>query len=123
VAEDQEPASDLAPVQASAKGKRRAAGGGPKGTGAVTPPVPVRQVKATYTPGALAAKVMGSVTLEVEVLANGTVGNVKVLKSLDRAYGLIRKRFGCPAVAVHSGTIGGKPVDVIVQLILDFNLR
>ena len=105
-------------------GDKGGAGGGPKGTGAVTPPVPIRQVKATYTAAALAAKVMGSVTMEVEVLANGTVGNVKVLRSLDRTYGLDQEAVRAARQWLFvPGTSGGKPVDVIVQLILDFNLR
>jgi protein TonB len=107
-----------------ARGKREALAAGQKGTGAVTAPVPVRQVKPAYTPAALAAKVMGSVTLEVEVLANGTVGNVKVLKSLDRSYGLDQEAIRAARQWLFiPGTSGGKPVDVIVQLILDFNLR
>ena len=108
----------------AAEGDKGGVGGGPKGTGAVTPPVPIRQVKATYTPAALAAKVMGSVTMEVEVLANGTVGNVKVLRSLDRVHGLDQEAVRAARQWLFvPGTSGGKPVDVIVQLILDFNLR
>jgi protein TonB len=105
-------------------GDKGGAGDGQKGNGAVTPPVPIRQAKAAYTPAALAAKVMGSVTLEVEVLANGTVGNVKVLRSLDRVYGLDQEAIRAARQWLFiPGTSGGKPVDVIVQLILDFNLR
>ena len=106
------------------EGEKGGVGGSQKGTGAVTAPVPIRQVKPAYTPDALAAKVMGSVTLEVEVLANGTVGNVKVLKSLDRSYGLDQEAIRAARQWLFiPGTSGGKPVDVIVRLILDFNLR
>lgn len=100
-------------------------GDGPRGPGAdLKGPTPIREVKPEYTPGALQAKVQGSVTLEVEVLPNGTVGTVKVLKSLDRVHGLdqeavraARRWLFLPA------TSGGRAVPIVVQIILDFNLR
>lgn len=93
--------------------------------GAATPPRDIRQVKPAYTPGALAAKIQGTVMLEVEVLANGTVGNVKVIKSLDRVYGLDFEAIRAAKQWLFSPArnAAGRPVDVIVQLILDFNLR
>lgn len=105
-------------------GKDGGIGGGPRGPGAITPPVPIREVKPAYTAGALAARVTGSVTLEVEVLANGTVGYVKVLKSFDRLHGLDLEAIRAARQWLFiPGKHSGKPVDVIVQLILDFNLR
>jgi periplasmic protein TonB len=106
------------------EGDRGGIGGGEKGGGAVTPPVPIREVKPIYTPAALASKIQGSVTLEVEVLANGTVGNVRVLRSLDRINGLDQEAIRAARQWLFiPGKIGGRPVDVIVQLILEFNLR
>jgi protein TonB len=106
------------------EGKDGGLGGGPRGPGAVTDPKPVRPVKPAYTSGALAAKIQGSVTLEVEVLANGTVGSVKILRSLDRVYGLDLEAIKAARQWLFvPGTHAGKPVDVIVQIILDFNLR
>jgi protein TonB len=95
------------------------------GGGAAIQPRDIRQVKPAYTPGALAAKIQGSVTLEVEVLANGTVGNVRVLKSLDRVYGLDIEAIRAARQWLFSPArdASGRPIDVIVQLILDFNLR
>ena len=105
-------------------GKGGGVGGGPRGPGAVTPPKPFREVRPAYTSGALAAKIQGSVTLEVEVLANGTVGNVKVLQSLDRVHGLDLEAIKAARQWLFiPGTHAGKPVDVLVQIILDFNLR
>jgi TonB family protein len=97
----------------------------PGSGGAATPPVPIRQVKPVYTGGALASKIQGSATLEVEVLANGTVGNVKVIKSLDRIHGLDLEaiRAARQWLFIPARNAAGRPVDVIVQLILDFNLR
>jgi protein TonB len=106
------------------EGNRGGTGGGDKNGGVVTSPVPIREVKPIYTPGAMASKIQGSVTLEVEVLANGTVGNVKVLRSLDRTNGLDQEAIRAARQWLFiPGKSGGRPVDVIVQLILEFNLR
>jgi protein TonB len=106
-------------------GKDRGVGGGDKQPGALTTqPYPIRSVKPDYTSQALQARLQGSVTLEVEVLANGTVGAVKVLKSLDTRYGLDGQAIRCAKQWVfRPGTINGKPVDSLVQLVLEFGLR
>ena len=41
-----------------------------------------------YTPDAMRAKVQGGVALEAVVRADGTVGEVRVVRSLDKRYGL-----------------------------------
>src|SRR5262245_4371116 len=106
------------------KGKGGGLGGDTKGPGVLTPPSPIRTVRPEYTSQALQAKIRGAVTLEVEVLANGTVGTIKVLKSLDTRYGLDGQAIRCAQQWLfRPGTIDGKPVDSLVQLILEFNLR
>ena len=106
-------------------GDNGGAGGGPRQPGTLTTqPYPIRSVKPDYTSQALQARLQGSVTLEVEVLANGTVGTVKVLKSLDTRYGLDGQAIRCARQWVfRPGTINGKPVDSLVQIILEFSLR
>jgi TonB family protein len=100
-------------------------GGGPRQVGnGVGSPVPLVQVKPQYTSEAMRARVQGSVTLEVIVKADGTVGDVRVVKSLDRALGL-------DAAAVRAAkqwtfrpaTFEGKPVDVLVLIVLDFRIQ
>src|SRR5687767_10220224 len=54
----------------------------------VTVPVPVKQVKAGYTTAAQEARIEGTVTMEAVVLADGLVGDVKVVRSLDTQTGL-----------------------------------
>ncbi|HVQ40944.1 MAG TPA: TonB family protein [Vicinamibacterales bacterium] len=106
------------------KGKGGGRGEDTKGSGNLTPPSPIRTVRPEYTSQALQARLQGSVTLEVEVLANGTVGAVKVLKSLDTRYGLDGQAIRCARQWVfRPGTINGKPVDSLVQIILEFGLR
>ncbi len=105
-------------------GEMGGAGRRERGDGVVTSPVPIRQPRPAYTSGALAAKIQGSVTLEVEVLANGTVGSVRVIKALDRIYGLDQEAIKAAKNWFFvPGRAGGRPVDTIVHLILDFNLR
>jgi TonB family protein len=52
------------------------------GTGVHDPKL-VREVKPMYTSSALRAKIQGSVTLEAVVGADGKIGDVRVVKSLD----------------------------------------
>jgi TonB family protein len=56
--------------------------------GAVTTPKVTKEIRVNYTPDALRAKVQGGVALEAVVRADGTVGEVRVVRSLDRRYGL-----------------------------------
>ena len=106
-------------------GDKGGQGGGPRQPGSLTTqPSPIVSVKPEYTSQALQARLQGSVTLEVEVLANGTVGAVKVLKSLDTRYGLDGQAIRCAKQWVfRPGTINGKAVDSLVQIILEFSLR
>ena len=90
------------------------------GTG-VVPPILQRQVRPSYTDEALARKIQGSVELEVVILANGTVGPVRILQSLDRGLDLkaieaVRQwRF-------KPGLFQSKPVDVLAVITVDFTL-
>ena len=54
----------------------------------VTAPKVSKEVHVSYTADALRAKVQGGVALEAVVRADGTVGEVRVVHSLDRRYGL-----------------------------------
>jgi TonB family protein len=57
------------------------------GSGIVDPKL-ISNVQPKYTPEAMKAKIQGSVELEAIVLTDGTVGDVRVLKSLDKDLGL-----------------------------------
>ena len=67
------------------------------GSGVINPRI-LREVKPQYTADAMRAKVQGTVLLECVVLADGTVGRVDVVKSLDPTFGL-------DAEAVKAGVI------------------
>jgi TonB family protein len=56
--------------------------------GDVSAPTVVKDVRVSYTADALRAKVQGGVALEAVVGADGSVGEVRVVRSLDRRDGL-----------------------------------
>jgi TonB family protein len=51
---------------------------------AITPPIPIYKPDATYTKEAKAAKLQGTVQLDVMIAADGTVSDVKVTKGFDK---------------------------------------
>lgn len=98
-------------------------GGGPYRPGAgITPPRLLREVKAIYTDEARRAGVTGEVVLEIVVRHDGAVGDVTVRKGLgagldQRAVEAVRQWRFSPA------TRQGAPVDVIVEVAVEFTLR
>jgi TonB family protein len=56
--------------------------------GGVTAPKVTKDVPVRYTPDAVRARVQGSVALEAVGRADGTVGEVRVVRSLDKRHGL-----------------------------------
>ena len=98
-------------------------GGGPRQVGGdVSSPQLLKEVKPLYTTDAMARKITGIVELDVVVLANGTVGRIVVVKSLDR--GLDQMAINAASKWLFSpGRLKGEPVDVIVRLILEFRLH
>ena len=98
-------------------------GGGPYRPGSgIDPPRLLKEVKADYTEDARRRGLSGEVVLEIVVRSDGTVGDVKTLQGLDsglneRAVEAVRQwRF---APAQKQGT----PVDVLVEVAVEFKLR
>ena len=90
----------------------------------VTLPTPVRSVKPGYTAAAMEARIEGTVLLNVVVLDNGNVGEVKVAQSLDVEYGLDTQAVEAAKQWVFKpGTKDGKPVAVRVELQMTFTLK
>ncbi len=83
----------------------------------------VHAVKPVYTKEAMKAKLQGVVIVEVVVMPDGTVGDVRVVKSLDREFGLDEAAIAAAKQwRFEPGTRQGKPVPVIVALEMTFNL-
>jgi len=89
------------------------------------PPVPIRQVKPVYPDFAKKSGIEGSVVLEVEVFADGSVGAIEIKKSLmagpggldEAAINAVRQWEFSPAKS------GGKPVSVWVTFPVEFSLN
>jgi protein TonB len=98
-------------------------GGGPFRPGSgVEPPRLLREVRADYTDEARRANIEGEVELEIVVRRDGTVGDVKVIRGLrgglnDRAVQAVRQWRFAP------GRMKGVPVDVVVEVGVEFRLR
>jgi periplasmic protein TonB len=98
-------------------------GGGPYRPGSgVDPPRLLREVRADYTDEARRAGVTGEVLLEIVVRRDGNVGDVKVLRGLNagldqRAIQAVRQWRFAPA------RLKSTPVDVVVEVAVEFKLR
>ena len=98
-------------------------GGGPYRPGSgVDPPRLLREVRPSYSDEARRASVEGDVLLEVIILADGSVGRVEVVRRLgygleEHAVEAVRQWQFAPA------TKQGVPVDVVVEVAVEFVLR
>ena len=100
-------------------------GTGASGPGSgVTMPIVVTEVKPSYTAEAMRAKVQGAVMVEAVVREDGSVGRVRVVRSLDRTFGLDEEAL--KAVKnwhFRPGKRQGANVAVLVEIELMFTLR
>jgi periplasmic protein TonB len=98
-------------------------GGGPYRPGSgIEPPRLLREVRADYTEDARQRGISGDVVLEIVVRRDGSVGDVRVLQGLagglnDRAVQAVRQWRFAPAQR------RGAPVDVLVEVAVEFKLR
>lgn len=105
------------------EGEGGGTGGGPYRPGSgITPPGLLHEVKPDYTEDARRLGVRGDVVMEIVVRRDGRVGDVRVLQGLghgldERAVAAVRGWTFSPA------TRHGTPVDVIVEVAMEFKLR
>jgi len=98
-------------------------GGGPYRPGSgIEPPRLLREVRADYTEDARQRGLSGDVVLEIVVRRDGSVGDVKILRGLasglnDRAVQAVRQWRFAPARRL------GTPVDVVVEVAVEFKIR
>lgn len=104
--------------------------GGGFGGGAMRPgngaenPVLLKQVDPKYTPEAMRAKIQGIVELEAVVSASGRITDVRVHRSLDRAYGLDEEAIKVARQWLfRPARFQGKPVDMVVIIQMEFRLH
>ena len=90
----------------------------------VTCPQPIREVRPAYTADAMRARVQGSVWVECIVMPDGSVGEVKLTRSLDPIFGLDQEAIRAAKMwKFRPGMRQGEPVPVIVTIELTFTLR
>lgn len=93
------------------------------GNGVETPRL-LREVKPQYTAQAMRAKIQGEVLLECIVQPDGSVGNVRVVRSLDSTFGLDQEAIKAARQwRFQPGTKQGQPVPVLVTIAIAFTLR
>jgi protein TonB len=93
------------------------------GTGVVSPRL-IREIKPGYTPEAMRARIQGMVTLQAEVLADGSVGTARIIRSLDSTFGLDQEAVRTVKLwRFAPGTRAGRAVPVLVEIELSFTLR
>jgi protein TonB len=97
--------------------------GAARGAG-VTAPTLLLQVKPRYTDDAMRMRIQGSVWVECVVMPDGTVGDARVMRSLDARFGLDEEAIAAAKQwRFRPGTLNGKPVPVVVSIELMFSLR
>jgi TonB family protein len=88
-------------------------------------PQPIRSAQPKYTAEASRNRIQGVVEVEVVVLPTGAVGEVRVVKSLDTAFGLDNEAIAAAKQWLfRPGRLArdGRAVPVIVTIILEFRL-
>ncbi len=105
------------------QGEGGGTGGGPYRPGSgIEPPTLVREVKPDYTEEARRRGVEGDVVMEIVVRHDGSVGDVRIVQGLGagldaRAAEAVRQWRFTPARRL------GAPVDVIVEVAMEFKIR
>lgn len=107
------------------RGFGRNQGGGPPGSGGnASSPELIRQVRPNYTSPALQARVQGLVVMDAVVLPDGSVGEVKIVRSLDRTFGLDDEAIkAVKQWRFRPGMRAGDPIPMLVSVEMMFELR
>jgi TonB family protein len=107
-------------------GQDRGTGGGvfEPGVAGVTWPAVLYKAAPGYTTGALRSKIQGTVTIEAVVRVDGSVSDARIVGSLDPVHGLDQAALeAATRWRFKPASKDGRPVAVVVRLLLDFNLR
>jgi TonB family protein len=92
--------------------------------GSVVAPQVKREIIPSYTSEAMRAKIQGIVHLEIVINEDGTVGAVRLTKSLDREHGLDREAMAAARYWLFEpAKLDGRPVKVRAELDLEFRLH
>lgn len=90
----------------------------------VSAPRLIREVKPNYTSNAMRARIQGLVRLQAIVLPDGSIGNARVVRSLDDRFGLDDEAVkAVKQWRFEPGRREGHAVPVIIEIELSFALR
>jgi TonB family protein len=90
----------------------------------VKSPIVVSEKKPSYTPEAMRKKIQGSIELETVVTKEGKPTAIKVIRSLDKEYGLDKKAVDAlQEWTFKPATKEGKAVAMKVKVEMTFTLR
>ena len=95
------------------------------GNGILSPTLIRPEAKPNYTAEAMRAKIQGRVVLEAVVMADGSVGPVRVIRSLDPTFGLDQEAIKTAKLWRFSPGKNrlGEDIPVLVVIEMDFTLR
>lgn len=89
----------------------------------IAPPRPIGSLTALYTPDAQRAKRQGAAEFEGIVRTDGSVGLVRVSRSMDRLWGLDESALAAVrALRFEPATRASRPVDVLTRFLVEFSL-
>ena len=92
--------------------------------GGVTAPRLILETRPNYTSDAMKAKIQGDVVMEAVVRTDGRVGEVRVVRSLDKAHGLDDEAVKTVKQwRFEPGKKEGVAVPVLVEIEITFTLR
>jgi TonB family protein len=84
----------------------------------------VSDIKPQYTPEAMRAKIQGVVSVEFVVNLDGTVGDMRIDRSLDSKFGLDEQALkAIKATTWQPGRYRGTPVPMVIVVSMNFTLR
>jgi len=90
----------------------------------VTAPKQLNRAGPRYTEAARQAKIEGVVVVDCVVQPDGTVGQVHVVRSLDKVHGLDAEAVLAAKLNIFEpGTKDGKPIPVVARLTFTFTIR
>jgi protein TonB len=93
------------------------------GNGVTSPEAIVRAAPA-YTSEAVRARAQGVITVECVVEPNGQCGELRVLRAFNPPFGLDQQALAAARRwRFKPGTRNGEPVPVLVNLLIEFNIR
>ena len=107
------------------RGQGMNTGSGLPGPGsAINSPEIIRQVRPNHTNGALQARVRGLVVMDAVVLPDGSVGDVKIVRSLDKRFGLDEEAIkAVKQWRFRPARRSGGPIAMLVSVEMMFELR